>query len=824
MKFFFTTVFFLFITTLFARPYNGEIMAFKQPDGVQVEVKLYGTELYMRGESLDGYTLVRAQDGWIYYARLNKDQSQLIPTDIIYRGNRSRENSLRTIDDLPKHLDISATARKAMIAKTSKSIGYDQLFPSNQISLRDPQSIDTLQGNVRALTILIDFPDIPASVSQSDIDSMMNGLNFTKDGNNGSVRKFYRDISGGLLDYTNTVFGYYHAKKSFYYYDDSLDYAVGAQQLLGEALRWIDSLGFDFSTLTTNGSGNDKTIKAINVMYTGNPDKWAQGMWFHASYYGRFTADGVSSGPYNTSPANGPLSIGTVCHENGHMIGRWPDTYKYDSDHGPDGIGNFDLMCSGGPANNPVPPNPYFTARVGWGKLIDLTDYKGLVHDTANSNTVYMFRNKNTPTEYFVFQANQKLDRKKSLPDDGLTIWHVNELGDNQTFDHEIYLVHANNNIEDHSHACFKENYVDQYMPFTTPSSNFYKKPSTLYIWNVSPTKPVMTYILGLGDYAPYIRAQYVNWDGDDNQDGFLSGGEEFNVNLRIANLASVNSDTVRVNIRPKGNNGEYIQVLDGTFNIASVPGKDSIDIPVRVKISDQMAAFQPFTLAFTVSDSLITQNFERGFTTGKIIKMDQRIQITDCGFVYLDPGGEGYYANNSLYIQTLYPAEPNTKLKVKFSEFNIESTIGCVKDNLEILNGDEFAPSLGVFCGTNRPPVTTASNAEGALTFIFQSDDSGVEKGWRAEVECVPTSSTNKAELANLAVYPNPTTGQLYLVVDNGDDIRVEMNDLSGNTIIRNQYKGSMISLDLQAVPKGVYILKVSSEDKTSVRRVVVQ
>jgi M6 family metalloprotease-like protein len=824
MKLFFTNIFLLFLTSLMARPYNGEVVPFTQPDGMQVEVKLFGTEFYMRGESLDGYTLMRAQDGWIYYADVNKDKSQLIPTTIVYTGHSSRPNSLKKISDLPKHLDISTTAREQVIARNTKATGYDKLMENVAVSLRSPQDIDTLQGHVKAITILIDFPDFPATVPLADIDSMMNGANFTKDNNNGSIRKFYSDISGGLLDYTNVVFGYYHAKKSFFHYDDSLDYAVGAQQLLGEALRWIDSIGFDFSTLTTEGKGNNKTIKAINVMYTGNPDQWAKGLWFHAGYYGNFTADGVSSGPYNTSPANGPLTIGTVCHENGHMIGRWPDTYKYDSEHGPDGIGNFDLMCSGGPANNPVPPNPYFTARVGWGKLIDMTDYKGLVHDTAGSNTVYMYRNKNAPTEYYVFQSNQKLGRKKSLPDDGLTIWHVNELGDNQTFDHEIYLVHANNNIEDHSHACFRENYVDQFMPFTTPSSNFYKKPSQLYIWNISRTNPVMTYILGLGDYAPYVRTTYLGWDNDDNQDGFLTGGEQFNVNIRIANLATAPSDSVWVNIRPKGSNGQYIQVLDNKFVLPTVAGKDSIDIPVRVKIAAEMAAFQPFTLEFTIVDSINTQKFERGFTTGKLINMSDEQQITDCGYVYLDPGGEGYYANNSLYIQTLYPAEPNSQLKIKFSEFSLESSIGCVKDNLEILNGDEFAPSLGVYCGTNRPPVTTSSNPQGALTFIFQADGENPGKGWRAEIECVPTNSTHKTELTNLTVYPNPTSGRLNLVVDYSRDIRVEMDDLAGNQILNKHFDGSLITLNLQEVPKGVYILRVSSQNKTSVRRVVIQ
>ena len=57
-----------------------------------------------------------------------------------------------------------------------------------------------------------------------------------------------------------------------------MPYAQGARQILGLALNWINNQGFDFSTLSTNPDGS---IQAINLMYTGNPPNWAQGMWFH---------------------------------------------------------------------------------------------------------------------------------------------------------------------------------------------------------------------------------------------------------------------------------------------------------------------------------------------------------------------------------------------------------------------------------------------------------------------------------------------------------------------------------------------------------------
>ena len=56
-------------------------MQFKQPDGSFVDVKLFGTEYYMRGEGLDNYTLVRDdQTQQICYARLSEDGNKLLST------------------------------------------------------------------------------------------------------------------------------------------------------------------------------------------------------------------------------------------------------------------------------------------------------------------------------------------------------------------------------------------------------------------------------------------------------------------------------------------------------------------------------------------------------------------------------------------------------------------------------------------------------------------------------------------------------------------------------------------------------------------------
>lgn len=804
-----------------ARPYIGEIKEFSQPDGSKVEVKLYGTELYMRAEGLDGYTVVYNKEGWICYATLNEKSTELIPTKIHYFGHRSQPNSLRSDLPMSLHLDITAAARDQKIKEVSASTGYEKVINKDQINTRGPLELDTLKGSLKGLTILIDFPDQPAVISVAEADSFMNQLDYTGFGNNGSTRTFYKDISLGKLDYQNYVFGYYHASKTFQYYD-SLPYAVGAQQLLGEALNWIKSQGFDFSNLSTNPDG---TIRAINMMYTGNPPRWAQGMWFHAGYYGDFSANGVRSGSYNTSPANAPLELGTVCHENGHMIGRWPDTYKYDDTSGPDGIGGFDLMCGGAFGTNPAPPNPYFTARVGWGKLINMNNYTGLVYDTANSMTVYQWSNPINPAEYYLFQARTKTGRSLGLPDDGITIWHIDENGQQQTTHVETYLVHANNNITDHAHACYRETYVDEFMPMSTPNSDFYYGlASNLWIWNISKTKPVMTYYLGFGDFAPYIYASYDKWNNDDNNNGYLEAGEHFDVILNIENLAPANSDTVLVNIRAV-TQGSKISIANPQRKIPMITGSTNYPLSVNIGLDASIASGSTFSLEFTVIDSLKTQKISRSFIVGKVITMDQVETLHECDFIYQDPGGTGDYPENNYLIQTIYPSDPEKKLKVKFSEFNLESSSSCTNDYLEVLDGTlEDGISIGQFCGTNRPPVTISNSPTGALTFIFNSNATVQKGGWKAELSCETVSGNKDIDIRGLALFPNPTDGKLSIATGEKDNYIVTLFAIDGTELGTQQINGEQFIIDLSAKQNGIYLVRISSATHTSVRQIMLQ
>ncbi|MDB5250637.1 MAG: hypothetical protein JWQ40_5031 [Segetibacter sp.] len=147
-----------------------------------------------------------------------------------------------------------------------------------------------------------------------------------------------------------------------------------------------------------------------------------------------------------------------------------------------------------------------------------------------------------------------------------------------------------------------------------------------------------------------------------------------------------------------------------------------------------------------------------------------QNINISACGFTFLDPGGTGNYGNSGYTVTTISPADSGNKLRVVFSKFRTEAS----GDYLVIYDGPGTAsPYLGSFSGTTLPPAIESSALNGELTFAFSTNSSGVESGWEAYISCFRpvaapanlTSTTDSAKRVNLAWTDNENDETEYVV-----------------------------------------------------------
>jgi M6 family metalloprotease-like protein len=216
-----------------------------------------------------------------------------------------------------------------------------------------PKTTRRTVGTFVGLCLLIEFSDDRSSIPQSEIVNFCNQRGYRNHGNNGSVFDYFYDNSQGQVQYTNIVTPYYMAKHNkSYYTDESIRYPQRAIELINEALTYFKNQDFDFSRLTAD---NNNKIYALNIFYAGDrKNNWSKGLWPHQSSLGSFaTSSGKEFSDYQITNIGNNLSIGTFCHENGHLLCNFPDLYDYGGQSR--AIGSYCLMCNG---NNTNPKNP----------------------------------------------------------------------------------------------------------------------------------------------------------------------------------------------------------------------------------------------------------------------------------------------------------------------------------------------------------------------------------------------------------------------------------------------------------------------------------
>ncbi|SJN59470.1 Aqualysin-1 precursor [Vibrio ruber DSM 16370] len=450
-----------------AIPYHGYQYDYTQPNGDVITLTLEGNDYYAEQRTPSGQLVIYdKQLGGLAYAKVSDDGTTLVSKgELVTQAKEQLEQNLRSslhssvLSQTEQQPGLSAKAR-AKIAQENRDKLLHIPEDVSHIATSLVQTADSsshITGNVRGLTILIDFPDDRQEISRSEVERFLNDLNYKGYGNFQSIRGYFRSVSGGKLDYTNTVSTYYTAKHNkSYYTDPNLDFGIRAQELIHEALEWMEyQQGFDFSTLTTDRYGR---IRGLNIFYAGDSNSaWSTGLWPHMGGVNpQFCADGVCTNAAQMSDMGSRLSIGTFAHESGHLIADWPDLYDYDgSSNG--SVAQYGIMGYGSTNSrsmlHPVPPVAPLRDKAGWETVVELNPAvnpnapTGRISATSGSNTSYKWSNPNNPEESFYMEAIYQSGQNTEQLGSGLAIWHVDPKGNNSDEWHPyIQMEHADGN------------------------------------------------------------------------------------------------------------------------------------------------------------------------------------------------------------------------------------------------------------------------------------------------------------------------------------------------------------------------------------------
>ncbi len=448
---------------LLAAPFSKQI-SFKQPDGTLIRIFGQGDEFYATFETLDGYSVAfdTALRGYCY-ADLSADGSELLSTGVLVDGPVPRPANL-----VP-HLRINDQAIASQVATRfarwdaamQVTRRWRELKAASAAAAPDRTAYSppstTTTGNKTGLTLLIDFSDDPATVPQADIIDFCNADNYTGYGNYCSVKKYYQDMSNGKLNYDNVVTIYIRAPQPKTMYNDiTQDAGQQANLLIKDVLDTMKAMSNytseilpTFNSVTVDAQ---KEVVAFNVFYAGdNGGRWTYGLWPHS--WGLYVVGPQELSPggkqvfrYQITNIGNDLSIGTFCHENGHMLCGYPDLYDYT--YRSAGAGNYCLMAFGGSDKNPVQIGAYLKRTSGWATTLELNSSMSMSLTSGSSgtnyNVFYRYTKPTASTEYYLVENRNKVNHDASLPSSGILVWHIDELGDNSTVNLNPNTTHNN--------------------------------------------------------------------------------------------------------------------------------------------------------------------------------------------------------------------------------------------------------------------------------------------------------------------------------------------------------------------------------------------
>lgn len=520
------TILTLLNITSFASVYINHPTSFIYQDGTEVLTIINGGKYYAETESHDGYTLLfNPNDRRYYYAILSEDGDSFISSGAVYLGVKPPAQL-----KLSQHLHLPQSVIDKKIREAQQLETITQQLPHSDSTLFSATSVQGATnyksgrltvGDIRGLTIIIDFPDEPGTITKQQVENYLNKEGYSEFGNKGSIRDYFRKVSNGKLNYTNDLLGYYTAPNNKSYYTSGGSKTT-AKELVTGALQHFYDQGYDFSKLPTNKYNG---IKAINIFYAGNSNSpWNTGLAPHQGYV-KFLPFSNGFSAYQVTPMKNALTIGMFIHESSHMIAGFPDLY--DTNFDSKGTGFYDVMGYTADPKNPGKPNPFYREIAGWDTSIELNPAinanapTGSLSDTAHDAISYKYTNPDNLAEIFYIEAGfQDDDGDTQYPDTGLIIWHIDDKGKNihnamtPDLHYRVSLEQADgrfdlekNKNNGDSGDLFHKNGVTTFNDHTVPNANWWNGDhSSLNITDVGPIGKTMCFTLDSGTCNKLIQ------------------------------------------------------------------------------------------------------------------------------------------------------------------------------------------------------------------------------------------------------------------------------------------------------------------------------
>jgi M6 family metalloprotease-like protein len=369
-----------------------------------------------------------------------------------------------------------------------------------------------LRGTVRVIVVLVDFSD---KAMGAEAVSRFEELFFSTGAlQHGSVREYFHDVSGGLINIDGQVVGPFRMPQTVANYagvDNGMQPAFPNARTMANDAVTAANPHVDFAPYDNDGNGYVDAFIVVHAGRGAEETGAAADIWSHKWVLpSERSVDGSKIFAYLTIPEDAKL--GVCAHELGHLVFGWPDLY--DTDNTSEGIGNWCLMASGSwglSGDRPTQPSAWCKTTQGWINVVtQTTNATVTIKDIKSSRTAYrLWKDGAGGNEYFLVENRQQDGYDASMPGEGLLIWHVDEAiaGNTNEVHYKVALMQAdgsrhlenNANRGDAGDSYPGSSGNSSFTDTSTPNSKSYAGSNTcVSVTSISPTGSTMTAHLGV--------------------------------------------------------------------------------------------------------------------------------------------------------------------------------------------------------------------------------------------------------------------------------------------------------------------------------------
>ncbi|MCM1006308.1 MAG: M6 family metalloprotease domain-containing protein [Prevotella sp.] len=386
-------------------------------DGTMVNVRLHGDEYFSYMTDEQGF-LLEQKGNVLSYKMAN--------------GARI-EATENVIAQMQKAEEASASVQMVRAPQMQRMAELNKLGRTNFCTT----------GDVHFLVLLVQYDDIKFSspTIREDMNEMLNGENYTKNGAHGSMREYYIKNSNGAFRPTFDVSEVITLPRTSAYYTNGAKYGR-VSDMVFDAVTLADPT-VDFSKYCYTTAGECDAVILWYAGYGQADTADTNYIWPHQSAVPNYIADNtriysyccfneLKGGSNYYNHGTQPNGIGTPVHEFGHVMGM-PDLYdpNYIVKSTPGSWSQFDVGPYLGDGYCPPACSGYERWLFRWTEYEDVVD--GTHYDLENLSEngralripIITIGDDVHTKEYWVLETRKKEGWDEFLPGEGMLIWHI---------------------------------------------------------------------------------------------------------------------------------------------------------------------------------------------------------------------------------------------------------------------------------------------------------------------------------------------------------------------------------------------------------------